>query len=54
MREICFMDFGYLISLCKEFNLMINGHYSVQVSLPGWLIVGVRNLKLYTLNMRER
>lgn len=54
MQEIYSMASGYLIYSCIEFNLMDTGHYSVQVSLLGWLIVGVKNLRPCTLNMRKR
>lgn len=54
MLEIFFMHFGFLISSCKESKVMENGHYFVQMRPRDWLIVGVRNLKSYILDMNSR
>ena len=54
MLEIFFMHFGCLICSWKEFKVMENGHYFVRMRPLVCLIVGVRNLRSYTLDMSSR
>ena len=52
--ETCFMLFGSLISLWKEFGIVENGHYFALMKHQVWQIVGVRNLRSFTISMKEK
>ena len=54
MREICFMLFGCLISLWKEFRVMDNGLCFAPMKHEVWQIVGVRNLRSFIIDMKEK
>lgn len=51
---IFFMHFGCLISSWKEFKMMAIGHCFVLMSLQVWQIAGVKILKSFTPDMKER